>query len=63
MIDTHKLKERIKPGKTKICKEFERYDKNTIRMSRQYTNFHVLTVDISCISGIFHMNLLPIYYF
>lgn len=45
MIDTHKLKERIKPGKTKICKEFERYDKNTIRMSRQYLYLSFMNAD------------------
>lgn len=25
----------------------EDYDKNTIHLPRQYTNFHVLTIDIS----------------
>lgn len=63
MIDTHKLEHRIKPGKTKINKEFERYDKNIIRMPRQYTNFHVLITDISCVFRISPSNLLLIYYF
>ena len=32
-------------------------------MPQEYTNFHVLTADISCISGISKTNLLLIYYF
>lgn len=49
MIDTHKLEHRIKPGKTKINKEFERYDKNIIRMPRQYTG---KTLEIFILQGV-----------
>lgn len=53
----------VNTRKIEVILRYAKKNKSAHGLPRQYTNFHILTIYISCVSGISYMNLLPIYYF